>query len=61
VTCPKFNVRGYPTLILLQDGKVSAQYNGKRELGDLIEFVTASLNEQKTEVYTAVKCGNTDR
>jgi len=50
VTCPKFNVRGYPTLILLQDGKMSAQYNGKRELGDLIEFVTASLNEQKTEV-----------
>ena len=42
-------------MILLQDGKVSAQYNGKRELGDFIEFVTASLNEKKTdEVFTAV-------
>lgn len=45
-TCPKYDVRSYPTLILLQDGKVKAQYTGKRDLIDLIQFVTSTLNEQ---------------
>lgn len=44
--CPKYNVRSYPTLILLQDGEIKAQYSGNRELGNLIEFVTTTLNEQ---------------
>lgn len=46
MTCPKYNVGSYPTLILIQDGQIKAQYNGNRELGDLIEFVTINLGEQ---------------
>ena len=44
-------MRSYPTLILLQDGKVKAQYTGKRDLTDLIQFVTSTLNEQPQVKY----------
>ena len=44
--CPKYDVRSYPTLILLKDGEFKAKYTGKRDLSDLIEFITATLNEQ---------------
>ena len=44
--CPKYDVRSYPTLILLKDGEVKAKYTGKRDLSDLIEFLTTTLNEQ---------------
>lgn len=55
VTCPKYSVRSYPTLILLQDGEVKANYNGNRELDHLIEFVATTLNEQPKASVPQVK------
>ena len=52
-------MRSYPTLILLQDGKVKAQYTGKRDLADLIEFVTSTLNEQPQVKKTFIVAMNT--
>ena len=55
MTCPKYSVRSYPTLILLQDGEVKATHSGNRELGNLIEFVTTTLSE-KPKVYLLYDC-----
>lgn len=36
-TCSKHSVSGYPTLKIFKNGAVSADYNGPREAGKLID------------------------
>lgn len=54
--CKKFEVRGYPTLLFLQNGGDSVEkYQGSRALGDLASFVDKMV---KTEPKKADKSGD---
>lgn len=39
VTCSKFSIRGYPTLVWVTNGEKSESYTGSRTLGDLQDFI----------------------
>lgn len=38
-TCSEFEVKGYPTLLWIQDGKKAAKYQGDRSAEDLKKFI----------------------
>ncbi len=56
--CNEFDVKGYPTLKLLKDGKV-VDYDGPRETADLLEFLKSDHKEvvvSTTIFVTHVAC-----
>lgn len=47
----KFNVRGYPTLVVISDGgKVSAEYEGGRSVDEIVSYMEKQLLPTVTEV-----------
>ena len=48
--CQTHNVRGYPTLLLFEDGMVVKKYSGSRQLDDLIAFVKRNFHPVGAEV-----------
>ena len=38
-TCHRHGVKGYPTLLVFEDGSLQDKYTGNRALQDLIEFI----------------------
>ncbi len=42
-TCTKQGVKGYPTLILFENGEPVSKYNGGRTLNDLVDFVKENV------------------
>ena len=48
--CQRHNVRGYPTLLLFEDGMVVKKYSGNRQLNDLIAFVKRNFHPIGAEV-----------
>ena len=47
--CNDFEVKGYPTLLWIQDGKKVAKYSGDRSDQDLKRFVMDQLGSQAEE------------
>ena len=47
--CTEFGVRGYPTLLWIQDGKKTSEYQGDRSLEDLKTFVTKMIGIELKE------------
>lgn len=43
-TCEKYNVRGYPTLLLHKENGEVINYNGQREMSEIIKFVKQNIN-----------------
>ncbi len=48
-TCQRQGVRGYPTLVLFEDGLVVTKYTGSRTLEDLSAFVTDNMAREEEE------------
>ncbi len=48
-TCQQQGVRGYPTLVLFEDGLVVQKYSGSRTFEDLVTFVTDNMAEEEEE------------
>ena len=47
VTCERYRVTSYPTLLLFQNGVVVERYSGDRSLSSLIRFVDSSASPQE--------------
>ena len=47
-------MKGYPTLLLFEDGLVREKYSGSRDLQELIKFVSSAAVEEyeKVQWYT---------
>lgn len=62
--CQNNQVRGYPTLHYIRDGKIVETYKGGRDLSSLKDFITTMTDGEKTEkaedVKSSVKHLNTD-
>lgn len=39
----KYNITGFPTIILTENDNIKAEYNGNREKGDLAKFITSYI------------------
>ncbi|XP_033121043.1 thioredoxin domain-containing protein 5-like [Anneissia japonica] len=49
-TCQKYEVRGYPTLLLFKNGKNVEKYGKSRELDSLLTFVNEKVAQVKDEL-----------
>lgn len=49
LSCKHFEIKGYPTLLWIVDGKVTDKYQGMRSHEDLKQFVTNKKNEENIE------------
>ncbi|KAB7507841.1 Thioredoxin domain-containing protein 5 [Armadillidium nasatum] len=47
--CTEYEVKGYPTLLWIEDGKKIAKYSGDRSHEDLKRFVVEQLGERRDE------------
>ncbi|RXG59622.1 Thioredoxin domain-containing protein 5, partial [Armadillidium vulgare] len=47
--CTEYEVKGYPTLLWIEDGKKIAKYSGDRSHEDLKRFVVEQLGERRVE------------
>lgn len=47
--CSKFEVRGYPTLLLIKDGKKIEKYQGGRDLEAFKKYITAKMSQPNLE------------
>ena len=48
-TCTKQGVKGYPTLILFENGEPVTKYNGGRTLTDFVEFIKKHVDATDNE------------
>uniref|UniRef100_A0A7S3AIL8 Thioredoxin domain-containing protein n=1 Tax=Haptolina ericina TaxID=156174 RepID=A0A7S3AIL8_9EUKA len=54
-----FNIKGYPTMILLRDGKRVADFKGKRTYEDIVRFVTRHATGEVGEEELAAEAATT--
>lgn len=45
--CQRHGVRGYPTLLLFEDGLVMEKYSGNRALDKLVKFVEKNMQMEE--------------
>ena len=50
LTCQQNGVKGYPTLLLFEDGKVREKYAGNRDLKSLMQFVNDAVAPEHDQV-----------
>lgn len=55
LTCQQNEIKGYPTLLLFEEGQVREKYTGNRDLQSLIEFVSSVVPTHE-KVMTFVHC-----
>ncbi len=48
-TCKQQGVKGYPTLILFENGEAIGKYDGGRTLNDLVEYLKKNMDEGEKE------------
>jgi thiol-disulfide isomerase/thioredoxin len=47
--CGRYNIQGYPTLLLLKDGDLIADYEGPRSVDSFVSFLNEATAEKKSE------------
>ncbi|CAG2162542.1 unnamed protein product, partial [Oppiella nova] len=52
MSCKNFEIKGYPTLLWIEDGKVTDKYSGSRSHEDLKHFITEKKSEDNREKVT---------
>lgn len=46
----KFQIKGFPTLKLFQNGKLKTDYNGQRTVDDIYRFMKSNAVKNKDEL-----------
>ncbi|CAG2118714.1 unnamed protein product [Medioppia subpectinata] len=52
MSCKNYEIKGYPTLLWIEDGKVTDKYSGSRSHEDLKHFITEKKTEDNREKVT---------